>query len=148
MLPLIAFTQSTKGNTTPKSPSRIGRDAAGDLKADSLRTEARRLVNKLAALYEGCEGENEALQKRNDVCIDYQTQCESALAESDKRLAQKNLLLLQNDSIINMQQLQLGNFHKEVKDDKQIAIRRIAGFTVGGFLVGVSLPLIVYFFRK
>jgi hypothetical protein len=143
MLPLIVFTQSIKQNTTAPSAPQGGTNVA-----DTGVEEAWRLVNKLAALYEGCENENEALQAEMDNCTQYQAQCGTAFGHCNEIISSKSLLLSQRDSIINLQRLEINNFHKEVRDDKQISIRRIAGFSVGGFLIGVSLPLVVYFFRK
>ncbi len=143
ILPLTVFTQSIKQNTAAPSAPKGGTNVA-----DTGVEEARRLVNKLAAIYEGCENENEALQSEIDNCTEYQAQCGTAVGHCDEVISSKTLLLAQSDSIINLQQLEINNFHKEVKDDKKISIRRIAGFSVGGFLIGVSLPLVVYFFRK
>lgn len=125
MGPRIAFTQSINSDSQDK-----------------------RLFNTVVALYDNCKADNEYLAAQVNTCIEYQKQCEATKSIADSIIRTQSILLQKSDSVSKLQRLEISNYGKEVRDEKKISVRRIAGFTVGGFCIGVAVPVLIYLFKK
>ena len=51
------------------------------------------------------------------------------------------------DSIASLQRQQMQNLNKVIKDNRKIATHKTIGWAVGGFAVGVALPVLIYFIK-
>ena len=105
------------------------------------------LFNQVAKLYDDQLLKDSVLQQQIEACKQYQQATTKAITEADSVIAFKNRQITDADSIAGLQKLQMANLTKTIKLNRRVAIRETVGWTIGGFAMGVSVPLIVYFIK-
>ena len=105
------------------------------------------LFNQVAKLYDDQLLKDSVLQEQINDCNEYHDRTEQMISDADSTIRTKDRQITDADSIVKLQQLQMANLTKAIKLNRKIAIRETIGWTVGGFAVGVSVPLIVYFIK-